>query len=120
MPIFVSHGPEVAAGGPGGFLHHLAEMAGEQYLFVFRGQGRFHVQHVTASLCPGEAGCDARVERIPLLVRFEFLRAQQLIAASAASTVSVSVSASTTWRARLRASRPMVPVPARARPASRV
>ena len=77
QPQGVGDGPDVAAGRLGGFLHHLAQVAGEGHLFVLLGQRRLDVEHVAAGLGPSQTGSHAGGDLLAALVGLEFFRAEQ-------------------------------------------
>ncbi len=52
--------PDVAEGGASGFLHHVAQLAGQYELAVARHQRRFDEEHVAAGLGPRDTGRHAR------------------------------------------------------------
>ena len=49
-------GARISHGGPGRFLHHLAELAGHDQVALAPDEGGFHVEDLAAHLGPGEAG----------------------------------------------------------------
>ena len=51
--------PDIADGGAGGFLHHVAEVAGELQLAAAVHDGGLDVQHLAAHACPGQAADQA-------------------------------------------------------------
>ncbi len=70
--------PQIAARGPGGFLHHLPEMPGEGHLLVLLGERCLDVEHVSPRLGPGKPCGDAGLQPGTSAFGFETFRAEQL------------------------------------------